>query len=180
MTYQLQAAATFGGLLLLAGCVGAPKDAPTPPPAARPVPPPPSPALPKDWRAWPVAKGDWSYQKGKDGSIAAFGEPGKPMLVVFRCESATRRIHMLRTTPHPAQPGSQMVIHTSYGSVQWPIAVETNVTDGYVGAVRASNDAVLDQIAFSRGRFAIEVPGTTPISVPNWAEITRVIEDCRG
>jgi len=39
---------------------------------------------------------------------------------------------------------------------------------------------VLDQIAYSRGRFAIEIAGLEPLIVPAWPEVGRVIEDCRG
>lgn len=176
--YQHRNTLLLSGLLLLAGCVGAPKEAPPAPPAPQPAPTPPAPAMSKDWRAWPVAKGDWSYQQGQDGgSVASFGTPGQPALVAFRCEMPARRIHVLRGAAASTQPGSQIVIHTSFGTTQWPVSTRTN---GTTGAVRASNDPVLDQIAFSRGRFAIEVPGAAPVAVPNWPEITRVIEDCRG
>ena len=43
-----------------------------------------------------------------------------------------------------------------------------------------SSDAVLDQLAYSRGRFAVEVQGQETLIVPAWAEISRVIEECRG
>jgi hypothetical protein len=46
--------------------------------------------------------------------------------------------------------------------------------------VRAANDAVLDQIAYSRGRFAVEVQGLAPLIVPAWGEVGRVVEDCRA
>ncbi len=42
----------------------------------------------------------------------------------------------------------------------------------------AAGDQLLDQIAFSRGRFAI---GPTPMLIlPVQAEVGRLIEDCRG
>jgi hypothetical protein len=41
-------------------------------------------------------------------------------------------------------------------------------------------ETILDAIAYSRGRFAIEVNGIRPMAIPNWAEIGRVIEDCRN
>ena len=44
----------------------------------------------------------------------------------------------------------------------------------------AASDPLLDAIAFSRGRFAVDVPGTAPVYVPAYPEITRVVEDCRG
>jgi hypothetical protein len=50
----------------------------------------------------------------------------------------------------------------------------------YVAAEIMPRDGVLDAIAFSRGRFAIEVGGLSPLAIPNWNEISRVVEDCRG
>ena len=47
------------------------------------------------------------------------------------------------------------------------------------GAELNPRDPLLDAIALTRGRFAIEVPGQQPLYLPAWAEVTRVIEDCR-
>jgi hypothetical protein len=41
-------------------------------------------------------------------------------------------------------------------------------------------DALLDAMAFSRGRFIVEQPGQPSLVVPAWAEFGRVVEDCRG
>lgn len=46
-------------------------------------------------------------------------------------------------------------------------------------ATLAANDALLDSMAFSRGRFAVEVNGLPTLYLPAWAEVGRVIEDCR-
>ena len=42
-----------------------------------------------------------------------------------------------------------------------------------------AHDSLLDAIAFSRGRFMIEVMGEAPLFLPAWPEISRVIDDCR-
>ena len=47
--------------------------------------------------------------------------------------------------------------------------------DADVGAF----DPLLDAIAFSRGRIAFGVTGQPPLVVPPWADVSRVIEDCR-
>ena len=41
-----------------------------------------------------------------------------------------------------------------------------------------SNDPLLDAMAFSKGRFAIELD-LMKLYLPSWPEVTRVIEDCR-
>ena len=42
-----------------------------------------------------------------------------------------------------------------------------------------ANDPLLDAMAITRGRFAIEPTGAPGLYIPAWAEVTRVIEDCR-
>lgn len=42
-----------------------------------------------------------------------------------------------------------------------------------------AQDRLLDAMAFSRGRFAVETGGLPTLYLPAWAEVTRVIEDCR-
>ncbi len=42
-----------------------------------------------------------------------------------------------------------------------------------------ANDPLLDAMAFSRGRFAVETAGLPVLIVPSWTEVSRVIEDCR-
>ncbi|HCY02645.1 MAG TPA: hypothetical protein DHU71_07085, partial [Erythrobacter sp.] len=46
-------------------------------------------------------------------------------------------------------------------------------------ATLAANDPLLDAMAVTRGRFAVETPGLSTLYLPPWAEVSRVIEDCR-
>lgn len=48
-------------------------------------------------------------------------------------------------------------------------------------AVAALNpaDTLLDAMAFSKGRFAVEPAGGAPLYLPAWPEVTRVVEECR-
>ena len=57
--------------------------------------------------------------------------------------------------------------------------VSTSNQAAVIEARLAANDPLLDAMAISKGRFAIEVPGQAALFVPSWAEVTRVIEDCR-
>lgn len=43
----------------------------------------------------------------------------------------------------------------------------------------SATDPLLDELAFSRGRFAVEAAGVPQLVIPAWAELARVIEDCR-
>jgi hypothetical protein len=46
-------------------------------------------------------------------------------------------------------------------------------------ATLQARDPLLDAIALSRGRFAVETGGLETLYLPAWPEITRVVEDCR-
>ena len=42
-----------------------------------------------------------------------------------------------------------------------------------------ADDPLLDAMAITKGRFAVELEGASTLYLPSWAEVTRVIEDCR-
>ena len=48
-----------------------------------------------------------------------------------------------------------------------------------LSVVLTARDPLLDAMAFSRGRFAVEAAGMATLYVPSWPEVSRVIEDCR-
>lgn len=165
--------AAIASILLLAGCVGAPEQSAPPAPAPRPAtaqPASPTAPAPVEWQYRPATPGSWSYSAQGPASVAIFASPGGSAPVTLRCDG-TGRISLSRAG---AGPGP-MVVRTSYGATSWPVTA----TPGALVATRAANDATLDQIAYSRGRFAIEVQGLEPLILPAWAEVGRVIEDCR-
>jgi hypothetical protein len=160
----------------LSGCVSAPK---TVRPVQRPAPPPvvslPQPKpLPDDWRDWPYTPGDWVYRQDARGSIALFGVPGADAQFTIRCDRQASAVYLSRagTVSAPLQ------LRTS--TLQRSLAVQpTGGTPPYVAAAVGPRDTVMDAIAFSRGRFVVQQQGTTTLVLPSWAEIGRVIEDCR-
>lgn len=159
---------------MLASCAPRPAPpAPVPPPQRQPTPrpepaPPPPPA---DWTVAPLSAGDWSYRGEGSASSAAFGPAGAPGFAV-RCEPS-RQISLARIG---ASAGSVLTIRTTYGARSLPAARQ----QAALVASLPVSDPLLDQMAFSRGRFALEVAGTPVLIVPAWPELARVIEDCRG
>lgn len=136
--------------------------APTPPPPAlSPAPalpsPPPAPA-PADWSVAPLTPGDWA----RSGSEASYGGA-----FALRCEAG--RVTLSRLG---AGAGQRLTIRTSYGERSLPASSGA--------ATLAASDPLLDQIAFSRGRFLVQADGLPPLILPAWPEPARVIEDCRG
>lgn len=180
-------AAFFCAAIGLSSCVSAPSSRA---PVVTAIAPPPQPlprapashSIAENWQDWPISDGDWSFAPVDGGSIARFGPTGQPPLLTFRCERASHRILVARlTTAKADQIAGQMRVLNSYDDVRWPVlpgrAPGTSCL--YVVAARPASDVTFDDIAFSRGRFAIEATGAAPIAAPNWPEVARVIEDCR-
>jgi len=178
--------------LLLSACVGPPADraAPAPAPAratpqpARPAPPPASVAEQAsdagltEWQYRPVVPGSWTYRVEGNGSVATFGSGAET--VTLRCDRASRRISLGRAASGQASGNADAItLRTSYGAVVWPATFMGGASPQMV-ATRTASDAVLDQLAYSRGKFALESAGQPALILPAWAEIGRVIEDCRG
>lgn len=166
-------------LLILPSCVGAPEQRAAPPASPRPRPAPTAPAAvpapPVEWQDRAATPGSWSYAPERAGSVASFGQAGGGALLVIRCDATARKVSFARAG---AAEGA-MVVRTSYGAVTWPASAVAGASPSTVAA-RTSNDITLDQIAYSRGRFAVEVPGLSTLILPAWAEVARVIEDCRA
>jgi hypothetical protein len=171
-------------LLSLASCApgivpepGGQRPAPTPVPAdppSRPV------AQAPDWQDWAVTPGTWSYVRDSRATIARFATAGGVVNAWVRCDLAVRAIAVGRSGRTGSADGNAMMtLRTSFGPLQWPARAATGAVPG-TEAARGASDPGLDWIAFSRGRFTLELPGLPPIVAPTWAEPVRVVEDCRG
>ena len=166
-----------GAFALLAACVPQPSSPPPPPSSPAPVLPPPPAPRPRasDWRDLPLSSGAWAYHSNASVSEAAFGPAGRASFAL-RCDRARREIELARDG---ITSGNMMTIRTSSGTRNFPLSVRTEPTP-IVTATVGAGDRFLDSIAFSRGRFTVEVPGTAMLVIPAWPEPARVIEDCRG
>jgi hypothetical protein len=170
--------------LLLASCV-------SPPPERAPVPKPPEPQAPINtlptinppaifqpkghWTDWTLAQGSWVYRRDDRGSIALYGVPGRDALVTLRCDTERGRIFLSRT----GNSAGALTVRTSSTSKNLNI-LPTGGLPAYVAAEVAPVDPLLDAIAYSRGRIALEMDSVTSIAIPVWSEIGRVVEDCRS
>lgn len=157
----------------LASCVAPPVEVPRPAPRPAAPPPLPAPQVSSDWTDWPATAGDWRYVAEQGGTIARFGPVGGATILSIRCDTASRRIVVTRSD---GATGTALTVRTSFGVAQWP----AQAGSAGIVATRAANDAALDQIAFSRGRFVVETEDAPTLVLPAWAEVARVIEDCRG
>lgn len=176
----------LGGALALsftiAACVPAPNStpAPTPSPTPEPVqttPPPPPPAPPaENWIDEPRTPGDWSYRPALSGGEALYGSRNGEMLFAIKCDRRAGRITLLRSGR--AASSTSMTIRTE--TVDRTLAA-TPAGSGsqQVMATLAASDPLLDAMAVTRGRFAVETTGLSTLYLPPWAEVTRAIESCR-
>ncbi|MDF2638378.1 MAG: hypothetical protein K0R64_1362 [Novosphingobium lindaniclasticum] len=168
LSRRLLATAPLTALALLAACVPASKPpAPAPRPVPTPAAPPPLAAPPPaDWRDAPRTPGDWRLTSP---GIASFADG----VFGIRCNRASSTISLFRSGA--ASAPVSLTIATS----DTTRALTARPVSGGVQVDLPARDGLLDSMAFSRGRFAVQAQGMQPLYVPSWTEISRVIEDCR-
>lgn len=166
---------------VVAGCVPRPPSPPAPPPVAtpRPAPAPSTPAVaaPANWQDAPQTPGDWQHRVINGQSTALFSDPGGAVRMTLACDLARGTVALARAAEAPA--AVPMRIYTETRNASLTAQPQAGALQLVITAVPA-RDPLLDAIAFSRGRFAVEIPGLQTLYLPSWPEITRVIEDCRG
>jgi hypothetical protein len=146
---------------------------PAPSPAPRPAPAP-APAPSSDWRDWPLTPGSWSYRQDSRGSIALFGRAGGDADVTLRCDRSRERVYLSRR----GDAAGPLTIRTS-STTRTLAAVPAGGTPAYLAVELDVHDPLLDAIGYSRGRFVVEGAGLPALTIPAWAEMLRVVEDCR-
>lgn len=189
MKPSLNRIASFSLIVALGACV--PRPAPTPPVDAAPAPITPDPAPPPatihdNWLDAPQTPGDWSYQeRAAGGGVASFGQFGisnEEPLFTMTCDRGSRSVLLARAGSSLGTTPARMVVRTESQTRTLPASSMRPTASGRDAATTArlaSGDRLLDAMALSKGRFAIEVDGREPLYIPSWAEVTRVIEDCR-
>ena len=167
-------AAAAAVLMLLGSCTAeqaAPPRAPVAQtsPAEQPLPSRPA-VVPAHWQDAPATPGDWHWGMEGNVSVASFGDG----LLVLSCDQSSRAVTLLRggAVEAAAQP---IIVSTSS---------MTRALNGEPGSKGLSvnlpaSDSLLDAMAFSRGRFAVEAGGLPVLYLPSWPEVSRVVEDCR-
>ena len=175
---------------LLASCVAQraappPRDVVRPSAVKRPfAPAAPLVQRPADWRDRALTAGDWSYRTLASGSIARFSDGAGNGLAAIVCNVDQRVVTLSRSAPNPAAgtPTSVPLMLVTTARPH-PFTAAFSPNPGQFGPSLTVSltvrDATLDDLAFSRGRFAIEASGQPTLILPTWEEVGRVIEDCR-
>ena len=162
-------------IVVVASCSGrmipASAPSPSPTPSYRPLPPPPPPHV-TNWRDAAITPGTWRWRMEGSRSVARFAGDA----LVLSCNREAGSITLIR--PGAADGAVPMTIQTSTLSRTLSAAALPGPPP-VIALTLKPRDGLLDAMAFSRGRFAVEMAGLPTLYVPSWTEVSRVIEDCR-
>ena len=121
----------------------------------------------------PIA-GSWAYAAINDGSEATFSNAsGQPQLWI-RCTRSVRRVALIKAA---AAASPTLWVWTSSATQSLPATWDATALR--VSAELGAYDPLFDAIAASRGRIGFSTSGLAALVVPPWADVGRVIEDCR-
>lgn len=170
----------LAAVLMVAACVPATETPPAPVAAApvRPRPAPPPPPVPQappseSWMDAPATPGDWRYGAQGTRSEASFWSAGGAPMLRLRCEGEARRVVL--SLPESGARSPVVTVRTETLTRTLPAQPAGRETL----AALDPGDPLLDAMALSKGRFAVEADGLPGLILPSWAEVSRVIEDCR-
>lgn len=180
---------TVGAVALtfaVAACIPAPDSTPTPTATPQPVrpatpTPPTAPVTPPPSNSWmdvAATPGTWQYGSDPGMTMAWFGAPGQSetsAAFVVGCDSRAGQVFLGRRGIR--SPDARMTIRTETRSQT--LTAGPLDSDNIVFARLNPRDPLLDAMALSKGRFAVEVASMPTLYLPAWAEVTRAIEDCR-
>ena len=132
-------------------------------------------ATPLDYSIVTPLQGNWNYASVTGGSEATFTNASGQFQLSVRCTVATRSV----TISRPATGAAPFLfVWTSAQTRNLPASFQP--TTARLTASVSAYDQMLDAIAFSRGRFAIGIGAQAAAAFPSWAEVSRVVEDCRA
>jgi hypothetical protein len=122
----------------------------------------------------PATPGDWRYRAAGTGGEASFWSAGGAPLLRLRCQPEAGGIVISLPESGAARPVVTIRAETQTRTLAAQAAGRETI------ALLDPRDPLLDAVALSKGRFAVEADGLPPLYLPAWAEVSRVIEDCRS
>jgi hypothetical protein len=117
------------------------------------------------------------YRKDNRGSLALFGETDRDAVFIIRCDKSRRQLILSRSGS--VGDKATMLLRASAG-LQSYSASNSGGSPQYAAISVSPGDLMMDRIAYSRGRFAVETSGLQSLAIPVWPEFSRVVEDCRA
>lgn len=117
----------------------------------------------------PITPGTWTWQHDDGTSTAVFADA----LVTVTCDLPAGTVTIARRGNMADGAAVTLLSSTQNRTFQGRKRGEQ------IAVTLAAGDAFLDALAMSRGRFGVEVVGLDPVYPGSWAEVSRVLEDCR-
>ena len=116
-------------------------------------------------------QGDWHYAESGGGEVASsaqFAGAGMPLFVVA-CLRGSGMVRLERMGRDPAAGAGTLVVRTEFGDRSFAARGQ----GASIASELPAHDGFLDDIAYSKGRFAVETAGAAPLYLPSWPEISR-------
>jgi hypothetical protein len=126
----------------------------------------------------PQTAGDWTQGLIAGVPYALFGVDSRIAALGIRCLRADGTVTVARRSD--GQAPRAMTIRTETMSRSLIAEPVQRFPGRFLGVSLRAEDPLLHSMALSKGRFAVEVDGEAPLYLPSYAEVSRVIEDCRG
>jgi hypothetical protein len=123
----------------------------------------------------PPLAGSWKFVAVPGGSDAVFTDSSARVQLTLHCSRAIRRVTIAKAATAAAP---FMVVWTS--SLSRSIPASFDPATNRISVNLPAFDGLLDAMAYSRGRIGVTVSGTSPLIVPAWPEVARLVEDCRS
>jgi hypothetical protein len=120
----------------------------------------------------PQTPGTWSYRGDRIESFADFKSPDGQIVFQVNCFQ-DRRIFLMAAADNLG--GGFLDVQTETTRRR----LTADAREGWLVSVLDNRDTLLDAMAITKGRFAVGVDGGPTFYIPAWAELSRVIEDCR-
>ena len=124
--------------------------------------------------------GDWVYEQERGESLAVYQSAAPRPIFTIRCSAGVVSLGRARSSADQTQDSASRLLSISTETVKaslntYPVAGPEAILVADLDA----NDPLLDAMAITKGRFAVEVEGEEALYLPAWVEVSRVIEDCR-
>ena len=136
----------------------------------------------------PQTPGDWVYDQERGESLALYQSTAPRPVFTIRCSAGVVSLGRASSAGQ-SQTGGQTDQSQESSSRLLSISTETVKAsldtypvagpEAILVADLDANDPLLDAMAITKGRFAVEVEGEETLYLPAWVEVSRVIEDCR-
>ncbi len=124
----------------------------------------------------PTTPGSWFYRQVPGQTRAVFGSDPDDATFMMFCDIETRDVILVRADNAAMARPTRIRTETRERLLTMaPPQPESRL----ITARLAASDPLLDAMAITKGRFAVETDGLASLYIPSWVEVTRVIEDCR-